>query len=197
MKGFQIFFNSLFFYLFYCCTFFFSFFFHNLHKIAIHDQFILACSNNNLEKFNPTNLELVKKLFKKVDKQTQEEGLGFASIYHQSEIMKWLLIDGKVNPNIVNANSDPLILQLSEKGNIELIQLYLEKGGNLHSVNEESGNNALHMSAFHDQMETTKFLISHGIDFKLKNAENSTAYDYAKENELVEMSLFLHSVSKK
>ena len=103
-----------------------------------------------------------------------------------------------INPNIKDIDGDPVLLMMSDVGNNEMIELYLSRGGNLNAINEETKWNALHEAAFNGHLETTKYLISVGIDYKAKNLWGKTPLDLAKreenETEIVE---FLLEVEKK
>jgi len=82
-------------------------------------------------------------------------------------------------------------------GNKGLIELYCSMGGIIH-VSNVNGWNALHYSASNDRFETTKYLVSIGIDYKAKNSESKTPLDLAKQQyKKSELVKFLEQVEMK
>jgi len=90
------------------------------------------------------------------------------------------------------------LLEIIRKGNKELVQLYYSKGGNVHVMDKEKWN-ALHYSAssLKNQLETTKYLISVGVDYKANNYNGKTPLELAKQNKNMEIVQFLKEVEKK
>ncbi|NOR57627.1 MAG: hypothetical protein GQ474_03795 [Sulfurimonas sp.] len=74
------------------------------------------------------------------------------------------------------------------------LQCLLDLGADINIVRWYDGNNALHvMIDYYDaQLDNVKFLVTSGIDIKLKNKEGKMAMDYAKErgNKNIEKYLF-------
>ena len=105
--------------------------------------------------------------------------------------------EGKVNPNINDPFGWPLLNRLSFFRNNEMIELYLSKGGDLHIVHANFKWNALHYSSYYGNLETTKYLVSIGVDYKAKNITNKTPTDLAKEAERFEVFQFLQQVENK
>jgi len=105
------------------------------------------------------------------------------------------LDQGNVNPNI-NSNGFHVLLLLATNGNKEMIELYFSKGGNLNVV-DVNKSNALHSSAYRGHLETTKYLVSIGIDFKAKNGVGKTPSDLARQNKMFEVLKFLQEVEQK
>lgn len=125
------------------------------------------------------DLETVKKLISKVDQKTKQTGLSTAVLWNKTSIIRFLLEEGKANPNDKHA----ILLKMAEYGNKEMIQLYFEKGGNPFFTNNLNWN-ALHFAAYHGRFETVKYLVSIGFDYKHLDKDGRTALS------LVETSQF-------
>lgn len=124
---------------------------------------------------------------------------------NKSSVIKFLLEEG-INPNINDSEKFPILATLAFNGNLEMIELYLKKGGKLNVVDEINGWNALHYSAsnaMHDsaqnpQLETTKFLISIGVDYKHISHNGKTPLMLVKnKRKTTAVQTYLESVTKK
>jgi len=102
-----------------------------------------------------------------------------------------------VNPNINDSVGIPILCRMAIFGNDDMIELYLSKGGNLKVIYEEIKWNALHCCAYNGYLETTKYLISLGIDYKAKDMIGKTPLDLAKDRNKTEIIEFLEKVGKK
>jgi len=119
-----------------------------------------------------------------------------ASFSNETAIIQFLLEEG-INPNVLTPDGHSILLRMAMNGNNELIELYFSKGGNIHVMNQKTKDNVLHYSAYYAQLETTKYLVSLGVDYKAKNVEWKIPLDYAKEVNRTENVEFLQDVEKK
>lgn len=93
----------------------------------------------------------------------------------------FLLEEGKVNPNINDSDGVPILLRMAEHGNPNLIGLYFAKGGNLHVINETNNRNAIHYCVISKvDLNTIRYLISLGVDFKAKDGQGMSPLDLAE-----------------
>lgn len=113
---------------------------------------------------------------------------------NNSPIIKYLLIEESVDPNIKDSEGSDLLFELAANGNIEMIELYLEKGGKLNVLNVESGTNPLHLAASFGELDACRLLVSRGIDFKLKDKDGKTAIDQAKSRNKIQVVDFLTKI---
>lgn len=79
-----------------------------------------------------------------------------------------------------------------------MIESYFKMGGDLNVVDKMNWN-ALHYSASFDQLDTTKFLVSIGVDYKAKDFKGKTPLDDAtsQKNKNIKIVEFLQEVEKK
>jgi len=102
-----------------------------------------------------------------------------------------------INPNINDPYGDAILFTFARNGNIEMIELYLSKGGNINVIDENNNRNALHYSAFYGKLETAKYLVSIGIDYKAKDIDGKTALDLAIQENKTKILEFLQEIEKK
>ncbi|MEJ2202268.1 MAG: ankyrin repeat domain-containing protein, partial [Desulfuromonadaceae bacterium] len=67
----------------------------------------------------------------------------------------------------------PFIYWCAEKGKIDLIELALEKGADIHATNK-SGETALHRAAFVGKVDIIDFLLDQGARINQKNMYDAT-----------------------
>jgi len=139
---------------------------------------------------------MVKTLFKLADQKTQEQALGNASYHNKTAIIRFLLNEG-VNPNVKDQSGWPILLNLARFGNKEMIELYLTSGGDVHAVDVNKSNALHYCSAYNGNLETMKYLISLGVDYKAKNENGKTPLEFAIQNHNNELADFLKEVEKK
>lgn len=111
-------------------------------------------------------------------------------------IVKLLLEEG-VDPNIQDKDGKPIVLSMSRKGNTEMIKLFISYSGNVH-LSDNSHKNALHYSAFYGHFETTRFLVSIGVNFKAENENGKTPLQIAEDQNADQLIIeYLRQVEKK
>jgi len=111
-------------------------------------------------------------------------------------VFRFVLEEGKTNPNITNTKGRPILLEIAGRGNIEMIKLYLSRGGKLNVKDRDSKWNALHFAVNSNQLETTKFLVAVGINFKKKSHIGKSPLELAKEGNKANIVNFLQEVEQ-
>jgi len=101
-----------------------------------------------------------------------------------------------INPNINDSEGHPILFRMVPFGNDEMIELYLSKGGNLNVIDQDKWN-ALHCCVLNGHLETTKYLVSVGIDYKAKDMNGRTPLELAKQRKKMEIIDFLEEVQKR
>lgn len=102
-----------------------------------------------------------------------------------------------VNPNAKDDQGVPVLLRMVTTKNLDLISLYLSKGGNLQITSDRSQSNALHYAAHQGDLEMSKYLVSVGIDFKLQDKQGRKPVDDASSQHKLAVVQFLQEVEKR
>lgn len=110
---------------------------------------------------------------------------------------KFLLEEGKVNPNVNGSDDLPILLDLASKGNMTMIELYFRFGGNMHATNEKTKWNALHYTAQNGHLEATKFLVAFGVPCFAKGQDGRSPLDLASQHNQLHVVKFLQEVEKR
>ena len=74
------------------------------------------------------------------------------------------------------------LLWASKSGNVDTVQLLLEKGAASNTCDIQ-GNTALHVASFHGHVGVINLLLDYGVEI-LVNNDGLNCLDYAIENEL-------------
>ena len=69
----------------------------------------------------------------------------------------------------------------SKLGNVELATILIESGAIINCKFLGSSTTPLHVASYYGQKEIVKLLLDHGCQLRLKNKENKTAFDLAKQ----------------
>jgi len=99
----------------------------------------------------------------------------------QMNIAKFLLVEGKSNPNVVSRSHGFSCLHFATKNNSpELVSLLIKHGANLNLKSKPHEATALLSAAKKSFLEIAKILIRNGADWKLKNRDGKTPLTIAK-----------------
>jgi ankyrin repeat protein len=110
--------------------------------------------------------------------------LHVASLKNRKGTVKYLTEKG-AKVDVKDINGRTAFLDAARDGFTEIVKSLKEKGADINQVTAKHGWSALHMAAWNDRPETTKYLISAGIDknVKVKSGASAgkTARDMAEE----------------
>ena len=126
-------------------------------------------------------LELFKYLYEKGAKKDDKELLFKSCEYQQLAIIKYLIEEQKISPELRNENGQTLLLSACEYSHYDIIKYLCEHGCDKTVVNQ-NGFNALHYSCLHPNIKIIKYLISQSIPKDSKTIQNLTPLDIALNN---------------
>jgi len=104
-----------------------------------------------------------------------------------------LLLEKRVNPNLQNIKGSTALDLAITEGNLELVELLLEKGANLDLTNEKQGGySPLMLAAEYGKKDIVKLLLEKGAKLDLEDSEGLSALQYAirwKQQDIAELLL--------
>lgn len=103
-------------------------------------------------------------------------------------------MENGVDPNLSDFQNFPLLSWFGTFGNTQAIQMYLKIGGNLNVREPQTKRTVIHYSSMHGHFETTKYLVSIGFDFRVKDRDQKTPIDLAQEGKHTQVIDFLNLV---
>lgn len=164
-------------------------------------------SGNTLEKmFNISNIECIKndslnhgqgsmqykqiailEIFKQHDASLlvkdyeKDTLLHIACVNNQRHIVEWLLNHGLSVNEQTGCNLTPLHLS-AKKGNEDICKLLLDKGADVNASQLKFHSRPIHYAACSGCINVVKIMVSAGAYTEVRNSDNKTALDLAKDN---------------
>jgi len=147
-----------------------------------------------LQRASMQSVDIVKMLIENgADFEAKTEGCGTALYWAVSEQRKdivKLLLENGANPYDTNPNNYahggtiPLIILAVNKGDIDIVSLFLEKAENVEQVNIKNsfGQTPLHWAVMENNVGIVKLLLEKGGDISIKDKYGKIPLDYVLGN---------------
>ena len=103
----------------------------------------------------------------------------FATYFDKEAIAK-ALIDHKAEIDGRDASGNTALIGVCFKGNLSLVHLLIENGADVNAQNFK-GVTPLIFATMYNKVNIVEFLLEKGAAIALKDNDNKTAFDYAKE----------------
>lgn len=88
-----------------------------------------------------------------------------------------------IYPNDINTNSRegyPPIYYATRNGNLEMIQMLVDAGANIHFRDAE-GWTLFHECCYHGHTDCVRYLLANGVDHNLRDCNGETPLDHARK----------------
>jgi len=85
-----------------------------------------------------------------------------------------LFLDAGMDPNSRYKGTTPMLCEISLRGNLEMLNLFLKRGANVNLIMSDTGYSPLHFAAGEGHAKIVQTLIAHGADVNAKGHEGVT-----------------------
>ncbi|MCI2227620.1 ankyrin repeat domain-containing protein [Polaribacter sp. MSW13] len=147
--------------------------------------------NTFFEAIQSVNINVIETLLKRFPKLANAQDkrgftpLVFATYFDKIEIAE-TLINHNANVNHRDAKGNTALLGVAFKDNVDIAKLLLKNNANINAQNN-LGYTPLIFATIYNQPKMVGFLLNQNADVSLKDRENKSALDYAKEKSLKEI----------
>ncbi|WP_341222270.1 ankyrin repeat domain-containing protein [Polaribacter atrinae] len=153
--------------------------------------------NTFFEAIQTVNINVIETLLKRFPKLANAKDkrgftpLVFATYFDKKEIAA-TLIHHNANVNQRDAKGNTALLGVAFKGNVEIAELLLKNNANINAQNN-LGYTSLIFATIYNQPKMVAFLLQQNADSSLKDKENKSALEYAKEKDFTEIISLLET----